>query len=74
MGSSAETAIVDFRLSFCELRKLYFHFSVAANKRKLPFSVNSVFHIYIDIETAAYTVYVYMLLFQTENGNLGDFH
>jgi hypothetical protein len=58
MGMFAETAIVDYRLSFADQgnKLLYsvsicikqmevccFHFTFAANKWKLPFSVHPIF-------------------------------
>jgi hypothetical protein len=59
----------------CWPRKTNFHFPFAANQRKLPFSVSSLFRVcvlYIYIIIYIY-IYIYMLLFQTENGSPGDF-
>jgi hypothetical protein len=58
MGTYAETAIVDYRLSFADQEKqtfvsicskqievCRFRFPFAENRRKLPFSVSSVFRL-----------------------------
>jgi hypothetical protein len=71
MGRYADTAIVDYRLSFADQGKQTFIFCFLLqqtnrslpfpfSKWKLPFSVSSVFCIHI------YSIY--MLLFQMENG------
>jgi hypothetical protein len=69
MGPFAETAFVDYRLSFADQEKqtFAFHFRLqetngslpfflfAANKRKLPFSINSVFHLWNSRNMETYT-------------------
>jgi hypothetical protein len=75
----------------CRPRKTNFLFPVpfAANKRKLSFSVSSVFrllcvyiysyayiykYIYIYIYNYFYIyIYIYILSFETDNGSPGDF-
>jgi hypothetical protein len=49
-----------------------FPFSLCSKQTEGAVSVSSIFHIYINIETAA-DVCTYMLTFLMENGNPGDF-
>jgi hypothetical protein len=75
MSTFADTANVDYRLSFVDqgkqtsvlrLQKINgsccFHFPFAANKQKLQFSVTSVFLIYIFFE-AATEIYFYLYIY-----------
>ncbi len=55
-GTFAETAIVDYRLSFAELGKKKLPISVSVDKQKRKFAVNTLKrqHIYI------YIIYIYI--------------
>jgi hypothetical protein len=55
------TANVDYRLSFADQEKQNFPFPFAANKRKLPFFVSSIFP-YIHLLVYIYIQYIYLYI------------
>jgi hypothetical protein len=82
MGTFAETAIIDYRLSFADQGKQTsaFHlqqtsgilpFPFSENKKKLPLSISSIFPLqnFGNVET-----WTWKWRHQTENGSLGDFY
>ncbi len=75
MGTFAEITITDYHLSFADQEKLipfpvsicskqtevcHFRSPFAANKRKLPFSISSVFHVCLCLGCVCVHVYIFI--------------
>ncbi len=74
MGTFVETAIVDYRLSFADREKTNFFFlfsicsikrkfAIATNKRKLPFSISSIYCTFLYLRKMELQTYIYICFY-----------